>query len=68
MPPQANQPDNLRASVIDRFRNVAAVLLFGGIALSLGSLRALIPTGLTSLLLIVRTQWEDERLQAEPAG
>lgn len=39
-----------------------------GMALSLGSLWALIPAGLASLLLIVRTQWEDQTLQAELAG
>lgn len=47
---------------------VAAVPLFGGIALALGSLWALIPVGLTSCLLILRTQWEDQTLQAELTG
>ena len=47
---------------------VAAVFLFGGIALALGSLWALIPVGLTVALLILRTQWEDQTLQAELAG
>jgi len=47
---------------------VAAVPLFAGIALALGSLWALIPVGLISLLLILRTQWEDEMLQAELTG
>lgn len=39
-----------------------------GMALSLGSLWALIPAGITVLLLIVRTQWEDQTLQNELAG
>lgn len=39
-----------------------------GMALSLGSLWALIPAGLASLLLIVRTQWEDQTLQEELPG
>ena len=39
-----------------------------GIALSLGSLWALIPAGLSSLLLILRTQWEDQTLRAELTG
>jgi len=47
---------------------VAAFFLFGGIALSLGSLWALIPAGITDLLLILRTQWEDQTLQAELPG
>ncbi len=47
---------------------VAACLLFVGIALSLGSLWALIPAGCASLLLIVRTRWEDRMLGAELAG
>jgi len=39
-----------------------------GIALCLGSLWALIPAGLSCLVLILRTQWEDQTLQAELAG
>jgi protein-S-isoprenylcysteine O-methyltransferase Ste14 len=39
-----------------------------GTALSLGSLWALIPVGFMFLLLIVRTQWEDQTLQNELAG
>jgi protein-S-isoprenylcysteine O-methyltransferase Ste14 len=39
-----------------------------GIALSLGSLWALIPSGLSCLVLILRTRWEDQMLQAELAG
>jgi protein-S-isoprenylcysteine O-methyltransferase Ste14 len=47
---------------------VAACLLFVGIALSLGSLLALIPAGLACLLLALRTRWEDQMLQAELVG
>jgi protein-S-isoprenylcysteine O-methyltransferase Ste14 len=46
----------------------AGLLLFPGIALALGSLWALVPVGLISLLLILRTQWEDQTLQAELPG
>jgi protein-S-isoprenylcysteine O-methyltransferase Ste14 len=47
---------------------VAACLLFVGIALSLGSLWTLIPAGISSLILILRTRWEDRTLRAELAG
>jgi protein-S-isoprenylcysteine O-methyltransferase Ste14 len=47
---------------------VAACPPFVGIALSLGSLWALIPAGLACLLLVVRTRWEDRMLQEELAG
>ena len=47
---------------------VAAVPFFAGIALSLGSLWALIPAGLATVALILRTQWEDQTLQAELEG
>src|SRR3954447_9748471 len=47
---------------------VAACLLFAGIALSLGSLWALIPAGLSCSLLILRTRWEHRTLQAELDG
>jgi len=39
-----------------------------GIALCLGSLWALLPAGAASLLMILRTQLEDQTLQAELAG
>ena len=39
-----------------------------GMALSLGSLWALIPACIASTVLIVRTQWEDKTLQAELNG
>src|SRR5215831_7220789 len=47
---------------------VAAVLLSVGSALCLGSVWALIPAGLASFLLILRTRWEDQTLQAELPG
>jgi protein-S-isoprenylcysteine O-methyltransferase Ste14 len=46
----------------------AAVLLFVGIALSLGSWWALIPAGFGSLVLVLRTVWEDRTLHAELPG
>jgi len=39
-----------------------------GIALSLGSLWALVPAGLSCLVLLLRTKWEDETLRAELPG
>ena len=39
-----------------------------GIALALGSWWALIPVGISSALVILRTQWEDQTLQAELPG
>jgi protein-S-isoprenylcysteine O-methyltransferase Ste14 len=45
-----------------------AVPFFAGIALCLGSLWALIPAGLASAMLVLRTQWEDQTLQAELKG
>jgi protein-S-isoprenylcysteine O-methyltransferase Ste14 len=47
---------------------VSASILFIGLALGLGSLWALIPAGLCVLLLALRTQWEDQTLQAELPG
>jgi protein-S-isoprenylcysteine O-methyltransferase Ste14 len=46
----------------------AAAVLFVGMALALGSLWALIPAGLSVLLLLLRTRWEDQTLQAELPG
>jgi protein-S-isoprenylcysteine O-methyltransferase Ste14 len=46
----------------------AACLLFAGIALSLGSFWALIPAGLATLLLVLRTVWEDRTLRRELPG
>jgi protein-S-isoprenylcysteine O-methyltransferase Ste14 len=47
---------------------VAGILFCVGIALCLGSLWALVPAGLASTLLILRTRWEDQTLQAELPG
>jgi protein-S-isoprenylcysteine O-methyltransferase Ste14 len=47
---------------------VGACLLLAGTALSLGSLWALIPAGLCAAVLILRTKWEDQTLQAELTG
>jgi protein-S-isoprenylcysteine O-methyltransferase Ste14 len=47
---------------------VAAIAMFAGIALCLGSLWALLPAGLFSSLIILRTGWEDQTLQAELPG
>jgi protein-S-isoprenylcysteine O-methyltransferase Ste14 len=45
-----------------------AILMFAGIALALQSYWALIPAGVASALLLVRTAWEDRLLQANLAG
>ena len=47
---------------------VGFMLFFVGSALCLGSLWALIPAGLASGLLVLRTRWEDQTLQAELPG
>jgi protein-S-isoprenylcysteine O-methyltransferase Ste14 len=47
---------------------VGGLFMAAGIAVSLGSLCALIPAGLASLVLILRTHWEDEPLQDELPG
>lgn len=47
---------------------VAALLLFFGMALALGSLWALLPAAVASALLVVRTAWEDRLLRAELPG
>jgi protein-S-isoprenylcysteine O-methyltransferase Ste14 len=47
---------------------VGAFLLLAGVALALGSLWALVPAALASLLLILRTHWEDQTLRAELPG
>jgi protein-S-isoprenylcysteine O-methyltransferase Ste14 len=47
---------------------IAAILLFAGMALALRSWWALVPAALASILLIVRTSWEDRLLQAELPG
>ncbi len=47
---------------------VGGILHAIGMALSLGSLWALIPAGVASMVLIVRTRWEDQTLQEELNG
>jgi protein-S-isoprenylcysteine O-methyltransferase Ste14 len=47
---------------------VGVILFCVGTALCLGSLWALIPGGLASALLVLRTRWEDQTLQAELPG
>jgi protein-S-isoprenylcysteine O-methyltransferase Ste14 len=47
---------------------VGFMLFFVGSALCLGSLWALIPAGLVSALLLLRTRWEDQTLQTELPG
>jgi protein-S-isoprenylcysteine O-methyltransferase Ste14 len=47
---------------------VSAIMVFAGLALSLGSWWALIPAAWASGLLILRTGWEDALLQAELEG
>lgn len=46
----------------------AAILLFLGMPLALGSLWALAPAFLASAVLVLRTAWEDRLLQAELPG
>ena len=47
---------------------VGGILHAIGMALSLGSLWALIPASFASMVLIVRTRWEDQTLQEELNG
>lgn len=47
---------------------VGGLLISIGMALSLGSLWALIPAGVSSLVLVLRTKWEDETLQSKLSG
>jgi protein-S-isoprenylcysteine O-methyltransferase Ste14 len=47
---------------------IAAIVLFFGMALALGSQWALVPAVLASMLLVLRTYWEDRLLQAELSG
>jgi protein-S-isoprenylcysteine O-methyltransferase Ste14 len=47
---------------------VSAILVFAGLALSLGSWWALLPAGWASALLILRTSWEDALLHQELDG
>jgi protein-S-isoprenylcysteine O-methyltransferase Ste14 len=45
-----------------------AIMIFAGLALSLASWWALIPAAWASLILIVRTKWEDDLLRNELEG
>ena len=47
---------------------VSGIILFPGTALCLGSIWALIPAGIGVAVIILRTQWEDQTLQAELPG
>ena len=47
---------------------VGAIFTAVGMALSLGSLWAVIPAGLATAVLILRTLWEDQTLRTELAG
>jgi protein-S-isoprenylcysteine O-methyltransferase Ste14 len=47
---------------------VGFMLFFVGTALCLGSVWTLLPAGLTCALLVLRTRWEDQTLQAELPG
>ncbi|MDK4702041.1 isoprenylcysteine carboxylmethyltransferase family protein [Rhizobium sp. CNPSo 4062] len=47
---------------------VSAILVFAGLALTLGSWWALIPAGWASAVLILRTSWEDALLYGELEG
>jgi protein-S-isoprenylcysteine O-methyltransferase Ste14 len=47
---------------------VSACLILLGVPLCLGSLWALIPGVISALIMILRTHWEDETLQAELTG
>ena len=46
----------------------SALMIFAGLALSLASWWALIPAACASLILIVRTKWEDDLLRTELEG
>lgn len=47
---------------------IAALFLFFGMALALGSFWGLVPAALASALLVLRTSWEDRLLRAELPG
>lgn len=47
---------------------IAAIMLFFGMALALGSLWALVPAAIASAVLALRTSWEDRLLRAELPG
>ena len=48
--------------------STASIGRFFGTALALGSYWALVPASVASGTLILRTQWEDQTLQAELGG
>lgn len=60
--------DNGPYAIVRHPGYVGGVLYAIGAALSMGSLWALIPAVVASLLLILRTEWEDQTLQAELPG
>ena len=47
---------------------IAAIMLFFGMALALGSLWALVPAAIASAVLALRTSWEDRLLRVELPG
>lgn len=47
---------------------IAAIVMFFGMALALGSVLALLPAALASALLALRTLWEDQLLRTELPG
>jgi protein-S-isoprenylcysteine O-methyltransferase Ste14 len=47
---------------------IAAILLFFGMALALGSYLAVVPALVATVLLVVRTSWEDRLLRADLPG
>jgi protein-S-isoprenylcysteine O-methyltransferase Ste14 len=47
---------------------IAALFLFFGMALALGSLWALVPAALAAAVLVLRTSWEDQLLRTELPG
>ena len=47
---------------------VAAIALFAGMALALGSRWALLPAAIASALLVLRTKWEDDLLRRDLPG
>lgn len=47
---------------------IAAIVMFFGMALALGSILALLPAALASALLALRTSWEDQLLRSELPG
>ena len=60
--------DNGPYAIVRHPGYASGLLILVGIPLTLGSVWALIPASLSWLLLVLRTQWEDETLQAELPG